>query len=245
MSGRKDYNFLTRTVTGIVFVAVVLTGMMLERGLYWALLLLVWSYCSIEFMALARSRGAKWAGVVYIFLCMVALGFFPAIGDGMSGEARLWSEGDGLAGLAGLAGKWPAGWDPRMAPAFMVVVWANDVFAYLVGVAFGRHKMAPKISPHKSWEGFAGGIVGATAVAAVVGRFWVGGEVWLWALFGVVVALAAVAGDLAESRLKRAAGVKDSGRLLPGHGGLLDRFDATLGAVPVAFVFLLVTHFLR
>ncbi len=82
-------------------------------------------------------------------------------------------------------------------------------------------------------------------VAAAVGRFWAGGSVWLWALFGVVVALAAVGGDLAESRVKRAAGVKDSGRLLPGHGGLLDRFDATLGAVPVAFLFLLITHFVK
>ncbi|MDR2883353.1 MAG: phosphatidate cytidylyltransferase [Alistipes sp.] len=240
MSERKNHNFLTRTVTGLVFVAVVLAMTMIGRGSYLLLLLLVWCCCSMEFIALTRSRGVKWGGVAYILLCMAAMWFFPAIGDGMSGHSRLWNEWHGLAG------EWPAGWDMRIAPAFMTVVWANDVFAYLVGVALGRHKMAPLISPHKSWEGFAGGIVGATVVAAVVGRFWAGGEVWLWALFGVVVAWAAVAGDLAESRFKRAAGVKDSGRLLPGHGGLLDRFDATLGAVPVAFVFLLVTtHFSR
>ncbi len=71
-----------------------------------------------------------------------------------------------------------------------------------------------------------------------------GGDVWLWIAFGLVVSLAAVGGDLAESWFKRAAGVKDSGRMLPGHGGLLDRFDATLGAVPVAFLFFLLTYFL-
>ncbi len=239
MSGRNNHNFLTRTVTGLVFVVVVLAGMLAWRNAYAALLLVVWIYCSMEFIGLARNRAVKLGGVLYILLCMVAMWFFPAIGDGMSGGERVWSD------WAGLAGEWPAGWDMRIAPAFMVVVWANDVFAYLVGVAFGRHKMAPRISPHKSWEGFAGGIVGATVTAAVVGHFGVGGQVWLWALFGVVVALAAVGGDLAESRFKRSAGVKDSGRLLPGHGGLLDRFDATLGAVPVAFLFLLITHLVR
>ncbi len=239
MSGNKNHNFLTRTVTGLVFVAVVMAMMLLGRASYLVLLLFVWGYCSMEFVALTRSRGVKWGGVVYILLCMAAMWYFPVMGGGMSGGARLWSD------WAGLSGEWPAGWDMRIAPAFMVVVWANDVFAYLVGVAIGRHKMAPRISPHKSWEGFAGGIVGATVTSAVVGRWWVGGPVWLWALFGVVVALAAVGGDLAESRVKRAAGVKDSGRLLPGHGGLLDRFDATLGAVPVAFLFLLITHLVR
>jgi phosphatidate cytidylyltransferase len=88
-------------------------------------------------------------------------------------------------------------------------------------------------------------VVGATVVSALAGRFFVGGNVWLWTAFGVVVALAAVGGDLTESSFKRAAGVKDSGRMLPGHGGMLDRFDATLGAVPVACLFFLVTWLTR
>jgi phosphatidate cytidylyltransferase len=148
--------------------------------------------------------------------------FFPTLGGGMSVV--------------------PEGfWDARIAPAFMMTVWANDVFAYLVGITLGRHKMCPTLSPHKTWEGFAGGVIGAMVVAGLVGRFWIG-EVWrIWILFGGVVALAAVAGDFVESRLKRAVGVKDSGTLLPGHGGVLDRFDATLGAVPAAFLFFLVT----
>ena len=239
MNGKR-HNLLIRTITGLIFVAVVLTGLLLGRGSSFALLLFVWGWCSMEFLKLARSRAVKWGGVIYIGLCMAAIWFFPAIAGGMCGAGGIVGSGIRL-----LPGGGFENWDPRIAPAFMVVVWANDVFAYLVGVAIGRHKMAPRISPHKSWEGFVGGVAGATVTAAVVGRFWAGGDVWLWALFGVMVALAAVGGDLAESRFKRAAGVKDSGRLLPGHGGLLDRFDATLGAVPVAFVFLLITYLVR
>ncbi|MDR1671589.1 MAG: phosphatidate cytidylyltransferase [Alistipes sp.] len=218
------HNFLTRTITGVVFVVVVLAAMLAGRGSYFALLLFVAGWCSIEFWRIARSLAVRWMGVLVIVLCMVAMWFFPTIGDGMT---------DGVPG-----------WDVRIAPAFMMVVWANDIFAYLVGITLGRHKMSPKISPHKSWEGFAGGITGATIASALLGRLWLGGDVWLWTAFGVLVALAAVGGDLLESSFKRAAGVKDSGRLLPGHGGLLDRFDATLGAVPVAFMFFLVTHWL-
>lgn len=236
---KKGYNLLTRTITGLIFVAVVLAMMMLGRGSYFVLLAYVAGWCSWEFWRIARTPAQRFAGTLYIVLCAVAMGFFPMIGGGM---------GDGRGAILSdwpLMAIHPGGWDPRIAPAFALIVWANDVFAYLVGVTLGRHKMAPRISPHKSWEGFAGGIAGATATSALVGRFWMGGDVWLWIAFGLVVSLAAVGGDLAESWFKRAAGVKDSGRLLPGHGGLLDRFDATLGAVPVAFLFFLITYLVR
>jgi CDP-diglyceride synthetase len=235
----KLKNLLIRTATGVVFVAVVLGMMFLGRGSYTALLLTVASICTAEYLSLARNRNQKWLGGLYIWLCMAAMWFFPLLGGGMADDARLWSEHPLLSE------GFPAGWDVRIAPAFIVIVWANDIFAYLVGVTVGRHKMCPTVSPRKSWEGFAGGIIGATVVAGLVARFWTGGGVWLWAIFGLLVALDAVAGDLVESRFKRAAGVKDSGRLLPGHGGMLDRFDATLGAVPVAFLFLLITHLTR
>lgn len=133
------------------------------------------------------------------------------------------------------------GFPRELALVFVATVWANDVFAYLTGVALGRHKMAPHISPQKSWEGFVGGLVGAMAVATALGQ-WLAQPVtdsWLvWAGFGLMVALGAVGGDLVESAVKRRAGVKDSGRVFPGHGGFLDRFDALLGAAPIAYVFM-------
>ena len=114
------------------------------------------------------------------------------------------------------------------------IIWANDIGAYLVGVKWGRRKLAPAISPGKSVEGLVGGLVAAVAVAVVVATRleWPAARL---GLIGLAVALAGVAGDLSKSTIKRAAGVKDSGAILPGHGGVLDRFDAVLFGVPVGY----------
>jgi phosphatidate cytidylyltransferase len=118
----------------------------------------------------------------------------------------------------------------------LLSVWANDSLAYFVGSTLGRHKMAPRISPHKSWEGFAGGMVGTLAVWTVLPLLQWKTIPLPWSLLtGLAVGLAVVVGDLAESRIKREAGVKDSGRLLPGHGGFLDRHDSLILVGLVAY----------
>ena len=124
---------------------------------------------------------------------------------------------------------------------FFLLIWAGDVFAYVIGSLLGRHKLCPSISPSKSWEGAAGGFL----MALLCGFLW-----WKWKMpeipsglwmgFSAVVAVSSILGDLVESKLKRNAGMKDSGTLLPGHGGVLDRFDSVLFACPIAFVFELV-----
>lgn len=115
-------------------------------------------------------------------------------------------------------------------------VWAADVAAYLFGIAFGRHKLAPRISPKKSWEGFVAGVGACTAVWMVLPDL-LGATVapLTAALTGGAVALSSVLGDLFESRLKREVGVKDSGNSLPGHGGILDRIDSLLFAGAIAY----------
>jgi phosphatidate cytidylyltransferase len=114
--------------------------------------------------------------------------------------------------------------------AVLLSVWLNDTLAYFVGSVFGRHKIAPRISPRKSWEGFTGGMVGSVVVWGLLPVFFP--EVALtqgWAIvIGLATGVAVIIGDLAESRFKREAGVKDSGRLLPGHGGFLDRHDSLI-----------------
>ena len=131
-------------------------------------------------------------------------------------------------------------WGAELVLAAVVSVWANDVFAYLVGSTVGRHKMAPGISPNKSWEGFVAGTLGTVAVWIVVWATAGAGLTLGWALgIGVAVAFASVAGDLFESRLKREGGVKDSGTLLPGHGGFLDRIDSLILVGVVAYYLLL------
>ncbi len=119
-----------------------------------------------------------------------------------------------------------------------LLVWATDVMAYFAGKTFGRHKLAPSISPNKTWEGSIGGALGALAVAIGLKLSILAFLAWPHAIvMAILCGAVAQVGDLAESRLKRSVGVKDSGSLLPGHGGLLDRFDALIMAVPLVYLY--------
>lgn len=120
----------------------------------------------------------------------------------------------------------------------MGVVWATDSGAYFAGRAIGGPRLAPTISPNKTWAGLVGGMLSAAGVAVLIGSFVGGANMVPLALLGAGLAVVAQTGDLAESALKRHAGVKDSGRLIPGHGGILDRVD---GLMPVAAVLVLAT----
>jgi phosphatidate cytidylyltransferase len=120
--------------------------------------------------------------------------------------------------------------------AFIVIAVSADVGAYAFGLMFGKHKMAPVISPKKTWEGFAGG-AGASLVAGVLlSLFMLGNTWWFGLIFGAAIFLTATLGDLAESLVKRDIGIKDMSSWLPGHGGFLDRLDSILPSAAVAFV---------
>lgn len=121
---------------------------------------------------------------------------------------------------------------------FMIVVVCSDTGAYAAGVALGRHKMAPTISPGKTWEGFAGAVVACALAGALCLTLMLDGAWWQGALLGAAVAATAAVGDLFESMIKRDLGVKDMGDLLPGHGGLMDRLDSLVAAAPVVWLLL-------
>ncbi|WP_242346786.1 phosphatidate cytidylyltransferase [Anaeromyxobacter terrae] len=139
-----------------------------------------------------------------------------------------------IASLVGLRLRFDVGW---VILAF-VVTWGNDTFAYFTGHALGRHKLLERISPKKTWEGFAGGAVGSVVGALVTRALLLQDElsVGLAIAIGLGGAVLGPLGDLAESMVKRAAGVKDSGKIIPGHGGLLDRIDALLFVAPWVYV---------
>jgi phosphatidate cytidylyltransferase len=126
----------------------------------------------------------------------------------------------------------------------MAITWINDTLAYFVGRAIGRHKLLPRVSPGKTIEGAIAGLIGGLLTAVLLGANFIGPHVGVnasllkWAAGGIIIAAVAQIGDLAESLFKREAGVKDSGKLLPGHGGVLDRFDALFFAIPVAYWYL-------
>ena len=126
----------------------------------------------------------------------------------------------------------------------LALTWGTDIAAYFVGRAFGKRKLMPSVSPGKTVAGAIGGLVAAVLIALAWERLvlrpvaQLGMRPWNTILFGAVVSVAAQVGDLAESLLKREAGVKDSSHLIPGHGGVLDRFDSLLFVLPVAYLLL-------
>ena len=132
--------------------------------------------------------------------------------------------------------------------SIFIFLWTNDTGAYLSGSLFGKHKLFPRVSPGKSWEGSVGGGILVVAVAAVIGWYENSGmhdgmadiamSIPQWMGLGVVVVFFGTWGDLVESLFKRTIGIKDSGNILPGHGGVLDRFDSSLMAIPAAVVYL-------
>ncbi len=157
-------------------------------------------------------RRALAAGVLYVGLASVAL---------------IWLRGDGAAGRANVL--------------FLVfVVWASDVGAYAAGRWLGGRKLAPAISPGKTWSGAVGGLLAAMLVGELAGRLLAAGPAGQAAMVAGLLGVSAQAGDLLESAVKRHFGVKDSGRLIPGHGGLLDRLDGLLTAAPTAAALALV-----
>lgn len=119
-----------------------------------------------------------------------------------------------------------------------ILIWVSDTGAYLTGMAFGKHKFFERISPKKTWEGFIGGALFAIAGSLVFWYFFPIVPVWQWIVFGILIVLFGTYGDLFESLLKRSVQIKDSGNILPGHGGILDRFDSLLFAIPVVYIYL-------
>lgn len=122
-----------------------------------------------------------------------------------------------------------------------ILIWASDTFAYLTGKFLGKHKMAPKISPKKTWEGFAGGVVFTLILGFFIEKYFpeMRGN---WTVVGLLVSVFAPLGDLMESQLKRNFGVKDSGRLIPGHGGVLDRLDSFIICAPVVYLYFVLSR---
>lgn len=195
-------------ITGIgVYLAIAMHGMG-RLPLPWAATILVAAFTIgvVEILAAGREAPLLRTGLLLIGLVYVALPF-------------------GLITTLMINGPW-------LFLGFMLLLWTNDTGAYLVGRAIGRTKLLPRASPKKTVEGLLGGIGLCIGVTLVLARFWPVLTAGQWVACAVVVAIAATIGDLLESAFKRGAGVKDSGTILPGHGGILDRFDGFLLALP-------------
>lgn len=216
---------------------------MLSRGLYVGLTaLLAWACDWVQ----ARDSASGLMGALYLLSLVFWVGVAPLW------LARQWKIGSpALLAATGWLLILPTGFalvslhqvGPWVLLMFMAVIWLSDSAAYFVGRAWGKHKLAPAISPGKTWEGVGGGLAAVLVYASALGFCGVAdmradavlrnlGLAWI--PFSLLLAVLGILGDLFESWIKRCAGVKDSGRVLPGHGGILDRIDALTAALPLA-----------
>jgi len=263
---------MKRIVTAVVLIPLVL--LLVLKGHFWLLIVasaVVALGAAWEFMALADAGGAKLpripvlVGIAVLFgcafrnadligpaICAVGLLLFlvcvfrspldRVLRDSAASLFCLVYIGFTLCTLP-LIGAQEGG--PSLLLLLLFVVWSGDTAALYVGKNLGRRKLAPSLSPNKTWEGTIASVLGSLVITIVLielAKYLTGrgidllaypGPVWNWLLLAVILNIAAQIGDLAESALKRGAGVKDSGTLLPGHGGVLDRIDALLLAAPV------------
>ena len=276
MSNLLHNNLVVRTLSGIVFLAVVLGCIFLSPYAFLSLLVIICIGSMLELYKLAGLQGVRpleiWPALIGCLLillaffvklhkvpgiCFVAL--LPMLALLFVSELYRKQENPfgniawsvlGIIYIAlpmALLAYMPVQpamygyviYRPLIVLNVFVLVWANDVGAYLLGMMLGRHKMIERISPKKTWEGFAGGILCAAGVGVLLAHL-AHMSIALWLGAAVVIALSGVAGDLVESMLKRSVGVKDSGQMMPGHGGFLDRFDALFMAVPFIFTYLII-----
>lgn len=270
-------NFITRTLTGIIFVGVLVGGILWNAFSFAILFALVTGLTLWEFYGLMKhyeearlQRLISTLGGVYLFVAcfLKASGwtdetiFLPYILYIMyTFIHELYAKAPNpihnwaftLLAQVYCAGSFSlmnfialrpnaigATHEPIYTPLFLLAlfafVWLNDTGAFLVGSMLGRHKLFERISPKKSWEGFWGGFVIVLAASQVFAYFDSELDRIHWLGLAAVIVLFATWGDLTESLLKRTLGIKDSGNILPGHGGMLDRFDSVLMAVPVAYI---------
>ncbi|PHS64712.1 MAG: hypothetical protein COB12_07835 [Flavobacterium sp.] len=133
--------------------------------------------------------------------------------------------------------------EPKIILGIFILAWTNDTFAYLVGKQFGKRKLMEKISPKKTIEGFFGGMVGALIASFLFFNYSSLYSLIIWLILAILVSVLGTTGDLIQSKFKRLAGVKDSGKIMPGHGGVYDRLDSIIFASPFIYLFLIIVKY--
>ena len=141
-------------------------------------------------------------------------------------------------------------YNPKIIIGLFILIWTNDTFAYIVGKSIGKHKLLERISPKKTIEGFVGGILFAVLAGYLISKYYIQASpayldksIQIWTIIAVIVGFIGTIGDLIESKFKRVAGVKDSGKIMPGHGGILDRLDSVIFVAPFVYLFYQILYY--
>ena len=267
----KVNSFVKRTITGVVFVILIIGSVILSQWIFAGLFFLVALGGLFEFLRISRALGGNiskltlFLSAIFVYALIVAVAFGYANSDILiygllifplittvelfrSSNSPISNVSHAIAGLLwivmplallnGFFNPNPgAAWSQSGALlGFFLILWIYDSGAYIAGSMFGKHKMMERISPKKSWEGFAGGALLGFLTAFLVSASFTEFSLGQWMIIALMIIIFGTLGDFIESMLKRSAGIKDSGSILPGHGGLLDRFDAVLIAAPIVFL---------
>jgi phosphatidate cytidylyltransferase len=253
---------IIRTATGICLVILIIGAMLLGPNTMLILIIAVYGLGTMELFRLKTSPvnlptillAASGALLILGVYGGLSLGLSPLwliLPTGMWLTGFLWHRQKNLGVLIFFwiaiplssyiaIGWFPGGsWSSLLPISIIALVWINDTFAYLTGSLIGKHPMTPKLSPGKTWEGFVGGILFAMLAGWIFYHFTGLQTLAFWIFAGTGSGLFGLAGDLFESGLKRKHNVKDSGRILPGHGGILDRFGSLLFVAPAMFLLIL------
>lgn len=267
-------NLVQRTVTGIIFLVLVIGAIALSKYSYFILFELIIIGAMYEFYTLAEKKkfgpqkiygiviGAMVFAAHFFFVqsdisSEIFLGVIPLIISVFIVELYRKSEyafvniGFTFLGILYIAvpfsfanylvfapGKM---YNYQLLLGFFFLTWSFDTLAYVFGVSFGKHRLFERISPKKSWEGFIGGLVSSIGIAYLISLFFTQLDFMNWAILSILIAVFGTYGDLVESSFKRNIDEKDSGSILPGHGGILDRFDSVFFTLPLFYLYL---HFI-
>ena len=226
--------FTTRSITAFFFVVVMLTALLLSDVSFWLLVLVLHAGCWVEYERIVASFKNSFLFILFGLVYLTASWFFFLE---LHQHPLLMLPESGVP-----APNW------EQFPFFILLcMWINDTMAYIVGSLIGKTPLSP-ISPKKTWEGTLGGIVLTVLVVGGGANYLLGSLIPVgkmepllsahWYVLALLAAIAGTWGDLLESKFKRVAGIKDSGTILPGHGGFLDRFDSLLVATPVCWIYL-------
>ena len=263
-------NFVKRTLSGFLFVALIVSSILLSRFTFAPVFAMICGWSVFEFHKISNHQPSinvnPWIALisgVILFLCsfLYASGicFYPVYSiygfyivlvlvfelfQHKANPLNNWAYF--ILGQVFIALPFSLlnfilfidKWNPLILLAVFITIWVNDTGAYLIGVTFGKHRMFERISPKKSWEGFVGGAVAALISGYIFSMFNQQLSLMNWLLFSEIIVISGTFGDLIESLMKRTLEVKDSGNVIPGHGGLLDRFDSMLLVSPVIFIYL-------
>ncbi len=267
-------NLIKRTITGLIFVALIIGSIIWNQYSFVILFLVITIFGLWEFYSLVKTTsiarpqilaGIFSGGILFISMALVAMNIADVkillinlVTIPLIFFIELFSKNKNpftnisfsILGIIYIAlpfsllnfffniGLIPGVFRYEILLGFFIIIWMHDIFAYLTGITLGRHLLFKRISPKKTWEGSFGGVIFAILTAYIISLIFYDLSSIQWVIIALIITVFGTLGDLTESMFKRSMNIKDTGNILPGHGGILDRFDAVLMAVPFVYIYL-------